>query len=82
VIVTCNLKDFPEDALRPYGIEAQHPDEFVLNLLDLAPGIVVRSACDHLESLKNPMKSIEEYLGTLEAQGLTQTGSVLRRSMP
>jgi predicted nucleic acid-binding protein len=31
VIVTSNLKDFPEDALEPYGIEAQHPDEFVLN---------------------------------------------------
>ena len=78
MIVTCNLKDFPEDALGPYGIEAQHPDEFVLNLLDLAPSVVVRAACDHLESLKNPPKTIEEYLNTLEAQGLTQSGSVLR----
>ncbi|MCH9808232.1 MAG: PIN domain-containing protein [Alphaproteobacteria bacterium] len=29
VIVTFNLKDFPIDALAPYGIEAQHPDEFL-----------------------------------------------------
>jgi len=29
-------------------------------------------------NLKNPAKTIEEYLNTLEAQGLTQTASVLR----
>jgi hypothetical protein len=28
LIVTQNLKDFPAAALQPYGIEAQHPDEF------------------------------------------------------
>mgnify|MGYP005820668547 CR=1 FL=1 len=28
VIVTRNLKDFPEDALAAFHIEAQHPDEF------------------------------------------------------
>ena len=29
VIVTFNLKDFPDDRLAQYGIEAQHPDEFL-----------------------------------------------------
>ncbi len=29
VIVTFNLKDFPSDKLVPFGIEAQHPDEFL-----------------------------------------------------
>jgi len=81
VIVTCNLRDFPADALRAYGIEAQHPDEFILNLLDLAPGVVAGAARDHLASLRNPPKTVEEYLDTLEAQGLTQTVSVLRQLM-
>jgi predicted nucleic acid-binding protein len=81
VIVTCNLRDFPADALKPYGIEAQHPDEFILNLLDLAPGVVVGAARDHLGSLKNPPKIVEEYLDTLEAQGLTRSVSVLRELM-
>ncbi|WP_249192517.1 PIN domain-containing protein [Burkholderia cenocepacia] len=35
VIVTFNERDFPNDLLAPYGIESQHPDEFVDNLLDL-----------------------------------------------
>ena len=34
-IVTSNLKHFPADALAPYGIEAQHPDDFIMNQLRL-----------------------------------------------
>lgn len=29
VIVRRNLRDFPDEALEPYGIEAQHPDEII-----------------------------------------------------
>lgn len=35
VIVTMNVRDFPSDVLALLGIEAQHPGEFVLHLLDL-----------------------------------------------
>ena len=35
VIVTANLADFPPATLAQYGIEARHPDEFVMDLLDL-----------------------------------------------
>jgi predicted nucleic acid-binding protein len=38
VIVTSNLKDFPANGLLPFGIEARSPDDFVLQLLELAPG--------------------------------------------
>ncbi len=31
VIVTFNQRDFPADVLASYGIESQHPDEFVDN---------------------------------------------------
>jgi predicted nucleic acid-binding protein len=33
VIVTYNLRDFPPDALQPRGLEAQHPDEFILRVI-------------------------------------------------
>jgi hypothetical protein len=42
VIVTANLKDFPEAALAPFGIEAQHPDQFLCNHLNLAQGLFCR----------------------------------------
>ncbi|TRL54100.1 hypothetical protein FML86_00275 [Mycobacterium tuberculosis] len=35
VIVTTNLKHFPDDALKPYQIKALHPDDFLLDQLDL-----------------------------------------------
>ena len=81
VLVTVNLKDFPTAVIAPFGIEAQHPDEFILHLLDLAPGRIIAAAQDHCDSLKNPPKTMAEYLNTLEAQGLTQTVSVLRQFM-
>ena len=81
VIVTTNLKDFPAEILAPFGIEAQHPDEFVIHLLDLAPGTVCNMAEHHRRTLKNPPRTIEEYVNALEAQGLTQTASVLREFM-
>jgi predicted nucleic acid-binding protein len=38
VIVTANVRDFPAVVLTPFEIEAQHPDEFIVHLFDLAPG--------------------------------------------
>lgn len=73
-----NLKDFPDHVLRSFGIEAQHPDEFILHLLSLSPGSVLSAARAHRESLKNPPKTESEYLDALQRQGLTQTVSVLR----
>jgi len=78
VIVTCNLGDFPPHVLREFDIEAQHPDDFILRLLDVVPGLVVEAAENHRQSLKNPPKSVTEYISTLESQGLIQTASALR----
>jgi hypothetical protein len=79
VIVTCNLGDFPPQILEEFDIEAQHPDEFILHLLDLAPGLVIEAAENHRRSLKNPPKTVEEYIAALEWQGLTRTAGALRR---
>jgi hypothetical protein len=81
VIVTANLRDFPAGTLAEFGIDAQHPDDFVLHLWDLAPAIVVEAARNHRESLKNPRKTVDEYLSDLAALGLRQTVSVLREPM-
>jgi predicted nucleic acid-binding protein len=81
VIVTMNIRDFPAAALRPFEIEAQHPDEFIAYLLDLAPGAVIAAAQRHRESLRNPTKSADEYIAMLERESLTQTVAVLRDYM-
>jgi len=55
-ILTFNLKDFPETALSPYNIEAQHPDVFLTSFIDLAT---------------NEVKNVADYLETIEKQGLS-----------
>ena len=48
-IITFNLRDFPEEALAPYDILAQHPDDFILDLLDLN----WQTVCKAAEKTKN-----------------------------
>lgn len=45
-IVTINLNEFPETVLRPFGISAVHPDEFVEHLLDLNTEVICGCARD------------------------------------
>ena len=59
VIVTSNLRDFKE---LPDDIEAQTPDEFLCNLLDLDPDGIVALLKDQAASLKKPPRSYEELL--------------------
>ena len=78
VIVTFNLKDFPAQALAPYGIEAIHPDEFIGQLIDFDPVAVSQAAQRQRNTLKNPPLTQEEYLVTLKKQGLVKSAAKLR----
>ncbi|OGI30565.1 MAG: hypothetical protein A2287_10115 [Candidatus Melainabacteria bacterium RIFOXYA12_FULL_32_12] len=40
IIVTDNIKDFPNDILEKYSLEAQTSDMFLQSLLELSPEIV------------------------------------------
>ena len=78
VIVTFNLNDFPPAYLAKFRVRAQHPDDFIMYWIDLAPGIVCGAAKRHRASLKNPPKTVDEYLAVLARQGLPETTSRLR----
>jgi hypothetical protein len=81
VIVTCNLRDFPAETLDRYGIEAQHPDEFVRHLIDLAPDIVVDMVREQQTRLVNPPVAMPDLLVLFERLGLIETVIELRRLM-
>ena len=81
VIVTRNLRDFPLEALAPYGIKAQHPDIFVRHLIDLAPVQVVDAVREQLASLTRPPVSVGDLLATFERLDLAETANELRRLM-
>jgi predicted nucleic acid-binding protein len=73
LIVTTNLKHFPTDMLDRWGIEAQHPDEFLTHQFHLAQPLFLQAVKTVRLRLKQPPKSVEDYLDTLRAQGLLAT---------
>lgn len=77
-IVTFNLKDFPDHDLARWDLEAKHPDEFLLDSIDLAPGIVVRCLTEQSEGLKRPRVTIPEILDHLRKLGLVRATSALQ----
>ncbi len=65
VIVTANIKDFPPPALQPYDIDAVHPDDFLLDQLDLYPAQTTRCIQEQFAACRNPAITIDHLLGTL-----------------
>lgn len=78
VIVTQNLKDFPEPVLSRYAIDVQHPDEFLSNHLNLAQGTFCSAIQKVRRRLQNPPYTIEQYLEILTGAGLVATAGELR----
>lgn len=78
-IVTHNLRDFPREALAEHGIEALHPDEFLLHQMGLEPVLFCTSVSKVRARLKNPPYTVEDYLDTLTRQGLVATAAELRQ---
>ena len=73
VIVTANLKDFPKECLSQFDVEAQHPDYFISNLIDLNAGKALQAFENQVACLRNPPKTKAEVLGNLEKVGLAVT---------
>jgi len=76
-IVTMNLKDFPADALDKFDIFARHPDDFILDLANLEPAVIITAAKEQRASLKNPPYSPEEFIEIIRRQGLPGVASFL-----
>ena len=78
LILSFNLDDFPEQVLSIYGPGACHPDLFLVDQLNLDAERVCIAMRQHRASLKNPPKTVEEYLVTLKEPGLSQFSQAVR----
>ncbi|WP_434740418.1 PIN domain-containing protein [Micromonospora sp. SH-82] len=79
VIVTFNTRDFPEHTLKPYDILAVHPDEFLLDQLDLYPGLTIGVLEDQAASYRRQPTTIAGLLPILERTGLPRFTAEVRR---
>jgi hypothetical protein len=62
----------------PHGVRAVHPDAFALELFEADAEDFLLAVRTHREALRNPTKSVAEYLETLRRSGLAQTAMRLQ----
>ena len=78
VIVTRNVRDFPTDVLATWNVEAQDPDEFVLDQIDLDRQKVYGAVQQIANSWRQPPGTVEDVLQRLEHDGLVESAAALR----
>lgn len=77
VIVTTNLKHFPKAVLSSQGILAQHPDDFVCDLIDADRDRAVLAFAADRARMVNPQHSVAEYISGIEVGGLKKSAAML-----
>lgn len=78
VLVTRNIRDFPDAALQPWDIDVKSPDEFVLDQLDLSREAVYGAVQRIADSWTSPPGTVADVLDRLENDGLVRSAAALR----
>lgn len=71
-IITANLKHFPPETVEAYGIEIVHPDDFIVNVIDLDEGRAIAACKRHRAAMGASAPTPDEYLASFERCGLIQ----------
>jgi len=82
IILTWNLRDFPEAVLASHGIHAVTPDDLLSGLVENNRAGIIAVLREARLSLKQPPLTAAEYLATLHTQGLTRTCALLEPFLP
>lgn len=80
-VVTANLQDFPEVVLEAVGMHPVHPDDFLLDQLDLAPREVHEVIREQAAATRAPRQSPDEVLSALGRAGVGRFAEAVRSSM-
>jgi predicted nucleic acid-binding protein len=71
LIVTFNLKHFPDEHTNQHGIEAIHPDDFLQLQLSLDSQVVINVLRKQAAAFENPPWTLETLLGALQESAPT-----------
>jgi predicted nucleic acid-binding protein len=77
VIVTGD-KDFTAEDLASWNVEAKHPDDFVMDQIDINDRLVWGCVQQIAIARKQHPQTVEDVLGELERSGLVQSVGALR----
>lgn len=79
LILTINLKDFPDQTLAAWNMTAEHPDDFITELLRSDQDAVETVLQEMRARRKRPPIGAEEFLAQLERQGFKNFVAELRQ---
>ena len=77
LIITFDLKDFPEKPLAPYRLRSVHPDEFLCDIFDMSPTKVLATLRTMREKRNRPALSARDFIEKLKRQGLPKFYSLV-----
>jgi len=78
-VVTSNTKHFPPHVTEALGIEIIHPDDFIVNIIDLNQSRALAACKRHRAAMARSLPSTEEFLERYERAGLIQAHQRLTR---
>lgn len=79
VLVTFNLKDFPNACVADYEIQIVHPDEFLLDQFDLYPKLVLETLQRLVDIYANPSITMDDLFERLIRSGVPKFVEEVRR---
>jgi predicted nucleic acid-binding protein len=71
-IITANTKHFPAPTVAPFTLEVVHPDDFIVNIIDLDPVRALTACRRHRAAMAKSAPTPEQYLERFEISGLVQ----------
>lgn len=81
MIVTANIKDFPDVELDRFDLHAKTPDDFLLDLMDLNPHGMVETIKAQARAALNPPQDIDDVLIALGRAGAPDFASAVREHL-
>ncbi|WP_285726063.1 hypothetical protein [Psychromicrobium xiongbiense] len=78
LIVTFNIRDFPQAAVEPFDIDVVDPDDFLLDQLDLYPEMTLTCIQNQASDYANPQITQSSLLDAYQKIGLSQFAAEVR----
>lgn len=77
-IITYNVRDFPRAQLEPFSIDVLDPDDFIADLVDLAPVRIWQILEEQAAPLRKPPRTPDDLLDALRCHIPTSVGLIER----
>lgn len=81
VILTWNLRDFPERELGKFNLLKETPDSFLVGLHEKFPGPVIGSLANARRNLRKSRVSATDFIDILANQKLTRFAKIMRNHL-